>query len=260
MKNALSVYGGANKHRPVERDPSHPDFQSIASKYQHDPERSRQRMRMREERLRARESYDLEEGKPVKLMKTNTINSKSFRYMRRQPTIVQYDPEDLQDAAAAANGLNNNKDNEPRPSSVNFNEIPMVTSGSSSGAHRRKLQQSTSIVESNMAEDGPGKKMQLKKPLEVYIDGPFGAPSSNIFRAEHAVLIGTGIGVTPFASILQSIMHRYWQVKRQCPQCLYQWSDEISSIFNLKKVRPVLSPIKGSCNNICLCLGGLFLD
>ena len=54
-------------------------------------------------------------------------------------------------------------------------------------------------------DDGPGKKMQLKKPLEIYIDGPFGAPSSNIFRAEHAVLIGTGIGVTPFASILQSV-------------------------------------------------------
>ena len=88
-------------------------------------------------------------------------------------------------------------------------------------------------------EDGPGKKMQLKKPLEIYIDGPFGAPSSNIFRAEHAVLIGTGIGVTPFASILQSIMHRYWEVKRQCPQCEFQWSDEIASTLNyhLKKVR-----------------------
>ena len=27
-------------------------------------------------------------------------------------------------------------------------------------------------------------------------------------QAQHAVLIGTGIGVTPYASILQSIMHR----------------------------------------------------
>ena len=44
--------------------------------------------------------------------------------------------------------------------------------------------------------------------LQIYIDGPFGSPSSNIYRAEHAVLIGTGIGITPFASILQSIMHR----------------------------------------------------
>ncbi len=266
MKNALSVYGGtANKHRAVERDPSNPDFQSIASKYHHDPERSRQRMRMREERLRARESYDLEEAKPpeaaVRGHTCKAFNSKSFRYMRRQPTMVQYDPDDLSEAQAAQQQQNNNnskKEGVERSPAVNFEEMSMH--------QRRKVRASTStnsVVESSMAEDGPGKKMQLKKPLEIYIDGPFGAPSSNIFRAEHAVLIGTGIGVTPFASILQSvswsqglewnkwhcgalvvihhfftpqIMHRYWQVKRQCPQCQYQWSDELSSIFNLKKV------------------------
>ena len=49
--------------------------------------------------------------------------------------------------------------------------------------------------------------------FQIYIDGPFGAPASNIFRAEHAVLIATGIGVTPFSSILQSIMHRYFAGK-----------------------------------------------
>ena len=31
---------------------------------------------------------------------------------------------------------------------------------------------------------------KLTKPLVVYIDGPFGAPTSQIFRAQHAVLIG----------------------------------------------------------------------
>jgi predicted ferric reductase len=46
---------------------------------------------------------------------------------------------------------------------------------------------------------------------QIFIDGPYGAPSSHIFKAQHAVLVGTGIGVTPFASILQSIMHRYWK-------------------------------------------------
>jgi len=88
----------------------------------------------------------------------------------------------------------------------------------------------------SLDDDGPGKKMTLRKPLEIFVDGPFGAPSSNIFRAEHAVLIGTGIGVTPFASILQSIMHRYWHVKRTCPKCDFQWSDELHSVFSLKKV------------------------
>ena len=66
--------------------------------------------------------------------------------------------------------------------------------------------------ENVMTETSKGKTVQatrLEKPLDIYIDGPFGSPSSNIYRAEHAVLIGTGIGVTPFASILQSIAHRW---------------------------------------------------
>ena len=73
---------------------------------------------------------------------------------------------------------------------------------------------------------------------QVFIDGPFGAPTSQIFRAQHAVLIGTGIGVTPFASILQSIMHRYWQERNECPRCKYNWTNDLSSssVLNLRKV------------------------
>jgi len=76
-----------------------------------------------------------------------------------------------------------------------------------------------------------------EKPLDIIIDGPYGAPSSHIFRAEHAVLIGTGIGVTPFASILQSIMRRYWDARLSCPKCQYRWTSELpGSYLNLKKV------------------------
>ena len=72
----------------------------------------------------------------------------------------------------------------------------------------------------------------------MFIDGPFGAPTSQIFRAQHAVLIGTGIGGTPFASILQSIMHRYWQERNECPRCKYNWTNDLSSssVLNLRKV------------------------
>ena len=45
--------------------------------------------------------------------------------------------------------------------------------------------------------------------IEVYIDGPHGAPANDIFHRKTAVLIAAGIGVTPFASILQSLMHRH---------------------------------------------------
>ncbi|MGC4093851.1 MAG: NADPH oxidase family protein [Polyangiaceae bacterium] len=44
--------------------------------------------------------------------------------------------------------------------------------------------------------------------LALHIDGPYGAPSAHVFSTRHAVLIGAGIGVTPFASVLESIVSR----------------------------------------------------
>ncbi|POY69925.1 hypothetical protein BMF94_7057 [Rhodotorula taiwanensis] len=42
----------------------------------------------------------------------------------------------------------------------------------------------------------------------VMIDGPFGTASEDVFDYEVAVLVGGGIGVTPFASILKHIWYR----------------------------------------------------
>ena len=42
----------------------------------------------------------------------------------------------------------------------------------------------------------------------VRIDGPYGAPAEDVFDNEIAVLIGTGIGVTPWASILKNIYNQ----------------------------------------------------
>ncbi|KAF9496127.1 NADPH oxidase A [Pleurotus eryngii] len=42
----------------------------------------------------------------------------------------------------------------------------------------------------------------------VRLDGPYGAPAEDVFDCEVAVLIGAGIGVTPFASILKHIWYR----------------------------------------------------
>ncbi|KFZ08661.1 hypothetical protein V501_05865 [Pseudogymnoascus sp. VKM F-4519 (FW-2642)] len=42
---------------------------------------------------------------------------------------------------------------------------------------------------------------------KLRIDGPYGAPAEDVFDNEIAVLIGTGIGVTPWAAILKNIWH-----------------------------------------------------
>ncbi|KAI9932667.1 hypothetical protein MW887_008916 [Aspergillus wentii] len=46
-----------------------------------------------------------------------------------------------------------------------------------------------------------------QKMPRLRIDGPYGAPAEDVFENEVAVLIGTGIGVTPWASILKNIWH-----------------------------------------------------
>ena len=45
------------------------------------------------------------------------------------------------------------------------------------------------------------------KMPRLRIDGPYGAPAEDVFENEIAVLIGTGIGVTPWAAILKNIWH-----------------------------------------------------
>jgi predicted ferric reductase len=76
--------------------------------------------------------------------------------------------------------------------------------------------------------------------LKVYIDGPYGTPSQSIFDSEHAVLVAAGIGITPFASILQSLMNRYKRAKASCPNCQYKIGDEIMCLgddkLSVKKV------------------------
>ncbi|KAG0144976.1 hypothetical protein CROQUDRAFT_672043 [Cronartium quercuum f. sp. fusiforme G11] len=63
---------------------------------------------------------------------------------------------------------------------------------------------------------GKGKKdefveiSQVKDSISlphIRIDGPYGAPAQDVFSCDVAVLIGAGIGVTPFSSILKNIYY-----------------------------------------------------
>ncbi|XP_005869953.1 PREDICTED: NADPH oxidase 1 isoform X3 [Myotis brandtii] len=51
---------------------------------------------------------------------------------------------------------------------------------------------------------------QQHSPIpRIEVDGPFGTASEDVFQYEVAMLIGAGIGVTPFASILKSIWYKF---------------------------------------------------
>ena len=79
--------------------------------------------------------------------------------------------------------------------------------------------------------------MLSRNVFQVIIDGPFGTPTRDIFQTEHAVLIASGIGITPFASILQSVMFRYHTAKHTCQNCDHTWYGDVPpSLMKLKKV------------------------
>ena len=39
----------------------------------------------------------------------------------------------------------------------------------------------------------------------IAVDGPFGTASEDVFDYDVAICVGSGIGVTPFASLLKSV-------------------------------------------------------
>ncbi|KAH7085394.1 NADPH oxidase B [Paraphoma chrysanthemicola] len=75
-------------------------------------------------------------------------------------------------------------------------------------------------------KSGSSEEIALRQILpRVYIDGPFGSASEDVFKFEVAVLVGAGIGVTPFASILKSIWYRmnYPQGRTRLRKVYFFW-------------------------------------
>ena len=61
--------------------------------------------------------------------------------------------------------------------------------------------------------EGKSKTVSLDTLPMVMVDGPYGTASEDVFDYKVSVLVGAGIGVTPFASILKTIWYRLSQPK-----------------------------------------------
>ncbi|XP_060064880.1 NADPH oxidase 5-like [Ylistrum balloti] len=104
------------------------------------------------------------------------------------------------------------------------------------GTFKKSEREDELTLEELRAEKRRRRKHKKVKIL-CNIDGPYGTGCREVFDTEHAVLIGAGIGVTPMASILQSVMYRYKSSKRQCPHCKHEFYGDIPEhSMALKKV------------------------
>ncbi|KAJ2490506.1 hypothetical protein IWW37_003066 [Coemansia sp. RSA 2050] len=64
----------------------------------------------------------------------------------------------------------------------------------------------------------------IKLP-KIMIDGPYGAPTQQVFNYEHIVLIAGGIGVTPMSSVLKSLYYQLTsaQHERRIVKVYFLW-------------------------------------
>jgi NADPH oxidase 1 len=54
--------------------------------------------------------------------------------------------------------------------------------------------------------------ISLPDILRIKVDGPFGAPAELVYRQNAAICVGSGIGITPWASVLKDI----WYISGKC--------------------------------------------
>ncbi|XP_056906626.1 NADPH oxidase 4 isoform X4 [Takifugu flavidus] len=52
--------------------------------------------------------------------------------------------------------------------------------------------------------------VQHRKYPKIYVDGPFGSPSEDVFNYDVSLCVAGGIGVTPFACMLHTLLDRGW--------------------------------------------------
>ena len=69
------------------------------------------------------------------------------------------------------------------------------------------------------ADDDETISSKLKRREPVFISGPYSSCARYVFDCKHVVLIGGGIGITPYASILSSLMAQFRASRTVCSHC-----------------------------------------
>jgi predicted ferric reductase len=85
------------------------------------------------------------------------------------------------------------------------------------------------------------------------IDGPFGSASEDFQKYEVVILVGAGIGVTPFASILKSIWYRVnypTQKRTKLRKVHFFWVPLSQNMMAYIRFVETLNPLNGS--DLCL--------
>jgi NADPH oxidase len=75
-------------------------------------------------------------------------------------------------------------------------------------------------------------RLASSSPLpKILLDGPFGGSCEKAYKFKHAVLIGLGIGVTPFASILKDVLYHQSHPSKRGVTASSQCLEKVSFVW-----------------------------
>ena len=97
-----------------------------------------------------------------------------------------------------------------QPASVNRNPIEI----NSQDADEPDIFDEGDVADSTLSRTNKSKLREV-----IHIKGPYSSCARYIFDCKHVVLIGGGIGITPYASILSSLMAQFRSSRIICKNC-----------------------------------------
>lgn len=77
----------------------------------------------------------------------------------------------------------------------------------------------TENQDSDLFENNFESKQNIVKREPIVVNGPYSSCARYVFDCKHVILIGGGIGVTPYASVLSSLMAQFRSSRFACKHC-----------------------------------------
>ncbi|CAF3834648.1 unnamed protein product [Rotaria sordida] len=94
-----------------------------------------------------------------------------------------------------------------------------------------------SITNNNIHSPSVNYPYTFNSNESIWIEGPYSSSTSYTFDCEHVVLIGAGIGITPYAGVLESLMYQFREQQNKCQHChCINYDHEAIARRKLKKV------------------------
>lgn len=115
---------------------------------------------------------------------------------------------------------------------------------SPTGSHQSGSQQSHGSTSSSCPDEDVNHERSALSNTRIYIDGPFGAPAVAYSRFDVVLLVGTGVGITPFLSMVADAVEQRSSLdidstrKGGCKGCLGQGRVPLEIHFHWLVAKP----------------------